>query len=376
MPMLKPVYELEFCEKCAERSGLECKIVEAERCIYCNGILWRMDEFCRKILVDLKDYEFESFLVGTRLEGSLKALEDFLAEKYGFEAEKSIRYQLNRELSLELQKAGKIPEFNKPDVTILFNPETMEFEYKIRSLYISGRYIKRVRNISQTRWICSKCKGKGCEECNFQGKKYYTSVEELIAEPCVGVLGGENALLHGAGREDVDARMLGSGRPFVLEIVKPKKRKIDLKELENPINDKASPKVVVKDLDLADEKTVRFLKGTPFKKKYRAKIRFDDIVEEEKLEKAVEGLSNRIINQRTPLRVQHRRADLVRKKKTYGIKILFHKKDVAVIEIEADSGLYIKELVSGDEGRTKPSLSELLEMNARVEKLDVIEILS
>ncbi|RLI81649.1 tRNA pseudouridine(54/55) synthase Pus10, partial [Archaeoglobales archaeon] len=93
------------------------------------------------------------------------------------------------------------------------------------------------------------------------------------------------------------------------------------------------------------------------------------------LKKAVEELSNRIIHQRTPLRVQHRRADLVRKKRTYGIRVLFHKKDVAVVEIEADSGLYIKELVSGDEGRTKPSLSELLGMKTRVEKLDVIEIL-
>ena len=96
---------------------------------------------------------------------------------------------------------------------------------------------------------------------------------------------------------------------------------------------------------------------------------------EERLKKAVEELSNRTINQRTPLRVQHRRADLVRKKRTYGIKVLLHKKDVAVMEIEADSGLYIKELVSGNEGRTKPSLSELLEMNAWVEKLDVIEVL-
>ncbi len=375
MPRLKPVYELEFCRKCAERSGLECKIVEAEKCIYCNGILWRMEEFCRKILDDLKDYEFESFLVGTRLEGSLKALEELLAEECGLEAEKSIKYQLNRELSLELQKAGKIPEFNRPDVTVQFNPETTEFEYKIRSLYIFGRYIKRVRNISQTRWLCSRCMGKGCEECNFQGKKYYTSVEELIAEPCIEVLGGENAFLHGAGREDVDARMLGSGRPFVLEIVKPKKRKVNLKELESLINDRASPKVIVRDLEFADEKSVRFLKVTPFKKKYRAKVRFDGVVGEERLKKAVEELSNRTISQRTPLRVQHRRADLVRKKRTYGIKILLHKKDVAVMEIEADSGLYIKELVSGDEGRTKPSLSELLEMNAWVEKLDVIEVL-
>ncbi|HIP57883.1 MAG TPA: tRNA pseudouridine(54/55) synthase Pus10, partial [Archaeoglobus profundus] len=33
-----------------------------------------------------------------------------------------------------------------------------------------------------------------------------------------------------------------------------------------------------------------------------------------------------------------------------------------------------KELISGDEGRTKPSLSEALGVNARVAKLDVIRV--
>jgi tRNA pseudouridine synthase 10 len=29
--------------------------------------------------------------------------------------------------------------------------------------------------------------------------------------------------LHAAGREDIDVRMLGTGRPFVFEIINPKK---------------------------------------------------------------------------------------------------------------------------------------------------------
>jgi tRNA U54 and U55 pseudouridine synthase Pus10 len=37
-------------------------------------------------------------------------------------------------------------------------------------------------------------------------------------------------------------------------------------------------------------------------------------------------------------------------------------KDVAgqYIEVDAEAGTYIKELISGDEGRTKPSISEFL----------------
>jgi tRNA pseudouridine synthase 10 len=139
------------------------------------------------------------------------------------------------------------------------------------------------------------------------------------------------------------------------------------------IKKESENRVEVRSLEFTDEKMVRFLKTTPFKKKYRAKVRFERTIAEEELKKAVEKLSYEIINQRTPTRVEHRRADIVRRKKVYEIDILMHKNDIAVLEIVADSGLYIKELISGDEGRTSPSLTEFL-CKAKVEKLDVIDI--
>ncbi len=371
---LKPIEELELCIRCAERTGIKARIVDAEECVACNGILWKTGELRDRILEDLKGYEFGTFLIGTRLEGSIKAFEEFLHEEYGVEEGRSIKYELNRELSLKLQEAGKIPDFERPDVTILFNAERKEFVYQIRPVYLYGKYIKRVRNISQTRWLCSKCGGAGCEECDFKGKKYYTSVEELIAEPLIETFKAENAILHGAGREDVDARMLGSGRPFVIEIINPKVRSISLKELERLVNERSAPKVIVRDLSFSDEKKVRFIKGAAFKKRYRAKIRFEREVREDELRQAVERLSYATILQKTPSRVLHRRSDLLRKKRTHELKILLHKNSVAVLEVEADAGLYIKELVSGDEGRTTPSLSELLGLKAWVEKLDVVEV--
>jgi len=36
--------------------------------------------------------------------------------------------------------------------------------------------------------------------------------------------------------------------------------------------------------------------------------------------------------------------------------------------------LYIKELISGDGGRTKPSLSELLGTETEVKELDVVDV--
>ena len=367
---------LKLCSKCIDRLGIERDVekVEGEKCLLCSGLLWQIDDVARKIKRKLDEYEFETFLVGSRLEGSIKALEEYIFEKYGINEDGSIKHQFNRELGTALTKTGKKVSFTKPDITILYNLETNEFSIQVKPLYIYGRYKKRVRNIPQTRWLCSACDGKGCEVCNYTGKKYQTSVEELIAEPCMRMAEGDNAILHGSGREDVDARMLGNGRPFIVEVQNPRKRRIDLKELQETINREAKGKVVVSDLKFAEAKDVEYLKSAGFRKTYRAKVEFDREVGEEKLERALDSLKGTVIYQRTPKRVEHRRADLVRKRRVHDVRLLLHRGKVAVIEIEADSGLYIKELVSGDDGRTKPSLSEALNIGARVVKLDVIKV--
>jgi len=80
------------------------------------------------------------------------------------------------------------------------------------------------------------------------------------------------------------------------------------------------------------------------------------------------------INQQTPQRVLHRRAELLRRRdvKTLKWKLLAPKKLELVVS--GSSGLYIKELVSGDNGRTKPSVAELLGVEAKVTELDVVRI--
>jgi tRNA pseudouridine synthase 10 len=43
------------------------------------------------------------------------------------------------------------------------------------------------------------------------------SVEVHISDGCKEFFGAESGMLHGSGREDIDVRMLGRGRPFVME---------------------------------------------------------------------------------------------------------------------------------------------------------------
>ncbi len=372
--MLKLYKMLKLCVKCQRRTGIDCEIVKPESCMICSGLLWKIDEIADEIAGKLKDYEFRTFSVGSRVYGSLKALESYLNEIIGLNG-RSLKVQFNRELSRKLaERLNAKPVYRDPDVVIIYDLENHNFEIQIRPLYIYGRYKKRVRGISQTRWLCTKCNGKGCEVCNWTGKKYQTSVEELIGNAMLEIFKGSNAILHGSGREDVDARMLGNGRPFIMEIQNPKRRFVDLKYVEEYVNEKTKGKVIIFDLKFAKPKDVEYLKSAGFRKVYRAKVEFEREVSRDELERAVKAISNVIIEQRTPKRVLHRRADLLRKKRTYDIEILLHRGRVAVLKIEAESGLYIKELVSGDEGRTKPSLSEVLGVPAKVTKLDVIEV--
>lgn len=287
--------------------------------------------------------------------------------------EYDIKGEFNRTLSKAISEiTGKCWDV-EPDITVIFDLETFDFDFQVKQIYIYGRYLKRVRNISQTRWICGFCGGKGCNICNYTGKKYAISVEEIIATPVIEIFKAKDAKLHGAGREDVDARMLGEGRPFVLEIIEPKKRYVNLRVVEEAVNNYGAGKVRVFGLEYTDSKKVVEVKTKRHKKRYRAKIVFEREIQIEKLLNALENLKTEI-KQRTPKRVVHRRADRVRVRRVYDVKLLLHKGKIAVIEIVAEAGLYIKELISGDNGRTNPSLSAILGVNCRVERLDVLDV--
>ncbi|MDL5501640.1 MAG: tRNA pseudouridine(54/55) synthase Pus10, partial [Candidatus Methanoperedens sp.] len=71
----------------------------------------------------------------------------------------------------------------------------------------------------------------------------------------------EDTAFHGAGREDIDALMLGEGRPFIVEAKKPHKRHIDLEALESEINTKSDGKIEVQGLKFVESEAVEQLKS-------------------------------------------------------------------------------------------------------------------
>ena len=156
----------------------------------------------------------------------------------------------------------------------------------------------------------------------------------------------------------------------------PRKRFFDLKEIEAKINVGATGKVQVSRLRFATKDVVRRLKkGEGSQKKYRLLAEFEKEISDEDLRMLEEKLSGALIKQQTPLRVVHRRADLIRERYIYKLKVKKVSLKRALLEIHCQGGLYVKELVSGDEGRTNPNVSDLLGNKAKTLKLDVLKVM-
>jgi tRNA pseudouridine synthase 10 len=148
-----------------------------------------------------------------------------------------------------------------------------------------------------------------------------------------------------------------------------------LKALEEAVNKGAEGKLEVLDLQFADRDAVRKLKKKEMAEKiYKIAIKFDRSISDEELELIEEKLTNVIIRQQTPLRVLHRRADRIREKHIYKAKTKRLTPDSAEMRIHCQGGLYIKELITGDEGRTKPCVSEIINAKTEPLELDVLSI--
>jgi len=349
--------------------------IKVDDCWLCSGLLNEIQDFVDLILNKLEGYEFDTFLVGSKVDEDILGKEQELYNFTGMEYSESIKIELNREIGKKLERRlGQEVNFENPTIMVVIDTSYDIVNLQISSLFIYGRYKKFRRDIPQTRWFCTICRGKGCKKCNYSGKLYKTSVEELIAKKFLIVTEGDEESFHGCGREDIDVRTLGTGRPFVLEIKNPKKRILDLQELEYKINEENKESIEVSEFRYSNRAEVARLKGANFRKKYRVVLRCRKSVNNEKLIKATLSLRGKQIGQLTPSRVAHRRADMVREKYIYDCKIECIDGAIAVLTLETESGTYIKELVSGDNGRTKPNLSDLIGVPCIVTELDVIEI--
>ncbi|KAI7872191.1 hypothetical protein BDF14DRAFT_1717558 [Spinellus fusiger] len=239
-----------------------------------------------------------------------------------------------------------------------------------------GRYLKMSREYSQTPWIIG---GKRLADL---------SVSETIEEKIKEYHRCTSCKFVSAGREDANVRMLGTGRPFYLELINPHKPTLSQEEytaMEEEINQlPTKADIQVRHLTRIRPADVNIIKqGEEFKRKtYRALVWFTEPVTDEIITKVnTAGAFPFIIYQNTPLRVFQRRSAAVREKEIRACHLdKFPGEDPAhsrfgILTLTTQAGTYIKEFVHGDLGRTLPNLSSLAGVvGADLLELDVMNV--
>lgn len=234
-------------------------------------------------------------------------------------------------------------------------------------IYFGGRYLKYSRNVSQTRWIID------------DERMGEASVEEIIGSNILPLCQGDNYKFHAAGREDIDVRMLGSGRPFLVEIQNARliPSEAFVKEIETKINNSENKLVGVKNLKVVGSEgwTLMHEGEAEKQKQYAALAWVSRPLKDEDLE-AISSLKDMQILQRTPIRVLHRRSPLEREKIIHWMKIerISGSSQYFLLHLCTQAGTYIKEFVHGDLGRTHPSIGSILGCRAEILQLDVIDV--
>lgn len=325
-----------------------------------------------------KDYEANGIMINIQLTHAQEAEEvDKLKKLHekAFPTAPNTKRQVVSRGVLEKQyipkkvKAEMFKEFFTVPPPVASEYLTLEsIELAGPTVFVAGRYRKISRELSHTPWV-------------LNGKRVMDdSIEEIIMRAVAPHFCKDSSkvIFMSSGREDVDVRCLGKGRPFVLEIpnsVRTTLTPTEANRMEKEID--KSCKLSVRNLQMVKrEELVHIKTGEESKKKYyRALCVLQHPATLEILEKLnlPEGFE---IQQKTPIRVLHRRPLHTRPRMIYEMKAKVQKENpkVLVLDVVSQAGTYIKELVHGEFGRTSPSVSSIIGQPTDIMALDVMAI--
>mgnify|MGYP001492763388 FL=1 len=351
--------------------GIDC-------CPFCEDLFLEIDLIAGRIVTAVDGVEFSKVQLGIHFSKDHVASEEVLRSTLAGTGSRPLKATLSD--AVQSAVAERLPGIvwvkERPEVMLLFDTLTLGVNADIRALFLYGRYRKLERGIPQTRWPCRSCRGRdgGCESCNGTGQQYPHSIQSLVCEPMVESSGAISDAFHGMGREDIDVRCLGDGRPFVAELKSPLRRTLDLEKLMNSINKAAENQIEILGLRLSNRAEVSRIKETKAEKSYTIRFTSDHGLTDEEVTTRIQSLSGQVLEQQTPQRVAHRRADKVRNRKVVSIENILITDDEIQFDVRCESGTYVKELIHSDEGRTNPSVAALLETDCEVILLDVKDI--
>ncbi|RCL32128.1 MAG: pseudouridine synthase [Nitrosopumilus sp.] len=325
-------------------------------CYICKNLFDNLDHFLKLMLDSSFDYKFRTFSIGTIIKPSIVDRDDALKSEFKLRGIDGIKSDITKELvKLFSKKTKKITNYIDPDIIFTVNLKEPSCNLRSKPIVISGRYTKSKRGYSQKQKSCDNCSGKGCRTCNFHGISEFNSVEGVISKLIFKKFGGTTTKFTWIGGEDKSSLVLGSGRPFIVKLQNPLKRKIKL-------SDYASDFISIFNLKIIDDSPKTPLK---FSSLATIKISTDSKFDAENLKK-LKNLKN------SPIIVSEKSGRSY-EKKIFDINYTKTSDQIILVKIRVEGGLPIKRFVIGND--VTPNISETIGTHCIPEEFDFLEII-
>ncbi len=335
---------------------LKKNLNSTKKCYICKNLFENLNHFLKLMLDVSSNYSFLSFSVGAMIKPSIIDRDDYIRSKYKLKGIDSVKTDITKELrKLFFRKTKKIIDLLDSDVTFTVNLKDESCQMRSKSIYLSGRYIKTLRGISQKQKSCENCFGKGCRICNFHGISEFNSIEGIISKFLFKKFGGTTAKFTWIGGEDKSSLVLGTGRPFFVKIKNPLKR-------NSKLNSVTFDSLKITNLKIITESPKKPLK---FNSLIELKISTENDIDSKNLKKLKDL-------QKHPV-VVYEKSGKRSEKKVFSIKYKKNSRNTFTLVIQSEGGLPVKRFVSSID--VTPGISQILNTSCMCQEFDFLDII-
>lgn len=326
--------------------------IKSTKCYVCKNIFDGVNSQVAKMLDVSSDHDFTTFLVGTKIKPSILDRDDHMRSRFRLRGIDGIKTNITKELAKQFShKTKKKVESSEPDLVFMIDFKADSCTIQTKPVFLWGRYAKTERGMPQKQKPCTTCLGKGCIDCNHHGISEFDSVEGLISKYLFEKFGAVQTKITWIGGEDSTSLVLGSGRPFFVKLLHPKKRH---PRLPKKIT---LGKIVVQNLKLINKTPTG---PVQFTSKVKLCISCENKVEQT-------DLSRLDILEKNTIAV-YEKSGRRTEKLIQNIQYKTHSENSFYLSITAGGGLPFKRFVSGDD--VFPNISDILENKCRCETFD------
>ncbi len=318
------------------------KVVEPQVCFICGNLFDRINinDIVNRVeeLIKEQGIEFNSFQVGSTVSKEVIENEVKVSTELGITSSESIKRELNRLIGKALaSRLGKRYSRLNPDVVVRVNTSDGSVSVDVMPIYIEARYRKLIRGIPQV------------------GE----SSVATVAEGIVGGLKPLGVILHFAGVEGPEVRVLGSGRPMIIEATRPLRRIIP----NGAITEHGVQLINLKPAGKAQVREIKSKAGE-LRRVYRVLVKVYGSVGDEQLRSLEDYFSNRQVRQSMG---RGRRVRLI-----YGLKAMPVHGSILELIVDTQGGFSIRRFITGE--GTEPSVSGVLGIKVTPIEVDILNI--